>query len=196
MVGHPRPITSVPDMADVPGSSIADAPTPNGRTAASPHDAGHHLRGDAATSWSVAEESARASSPRVSIGMPVRNGEAFIRQGIESLLGQTMSEIELIISDNASTDATEAICREWARRDARVRYSRTDRNIGLQANFARVLDLATAPYFMWGCHDDHWDPSYVAKMVEVLDSQPSVVLAGSNSGSIDQDGVTRRHLTT
>jgi glycosyltransferase involved in cell wall biosynthesis len=125
--------------------------------------------------------------------MPVRNGEAFIRQGIESLLGQTMSEIELIISDNASTDATEAICRELAKRDTRLRYCRTDRNIGMQANFARVLDLATAPYFMWGCHDDQWDPSYVAKMLEVLDSQQSVVLAGSNSASIDQDGLTRRH---
>jgi glycosyltransferase involved in cell wall biosynthesis len=127
----------------------------------------------------------------VSIGVPVWNGEKFVRQGLGSLLGQTMGDVELIISDNASSDGTQEICEEYARRDKRIRYYRNDRNIGLQGNFARVLDLATAPYFMWGCPDDQWDPSYIAKMVDVLDSQESVVLAGSNSASIDQDGVVR-----
>ena len=75
----------------------------------------------------------------------------------------------------------------------RIRYYRNERNIGLQGNFVRVLGLATAPYFMWGCHDDQWDPSYIAKMVDVLDQPRNlVVLAGSNSASIDQDGVVRR----
>jgi glycosyltransferase involved in cell wall biosynthesis len=136
---------------------------------------------------------ADANTPRVSIGMPVWNGEAFIRQGLDSLLGQSFGDVELIISDNASTDRTQAICEEYARRDQRVRYHRNNRNLGLQGNFARVLDLATAPYFMWGCPDDQWDPSYIAKMVEVLDNRKSVVLAGSNSASIDQDGLVRRH---
>jgi glycosyltransferase involved in cell wall biosynthesis len=126
--------------------------------------------------------------------MPVRNGEAFIRRGIESILDQSMREIRLIISDNASTDATEAICREMALRDPRIRYHRSDHNLGMQANFTRVLDLATAPYFMWACHDDQWDPTYVARMVDVLDSQESVVLAGSNAASIDEDGLTHRRF--
>lgn len=135
---------------------------------------------------------ARPDTPRVSIGMPVWNGEAFIRQGIESLLGQSMGDFELIISDNASTDGTPEICKEYSAQDSRIRYSRTDRNAGLQANFARVLDLALAPYFMWGCPDDLWDRTYVAKMVDVLDHDESVVLAGSNAASIDQYGVVRR----
>jgi glycosyltransferase involved in cell wall biosynthesis len=141
----------------------------------------------------MAARPAGANTPKVSIGMPVWNGEEFIRQGIDSLLGQSMGDFELSISDNASTDATQEICEEYARRDKRIRYYRNERNIGLQGNFVRVLGLATAPYFMWGCHDDQWDPSYIAKMVDVLDSQESVVLAGSNSASIDQDGVVRRY---
>ena len=131
-------------------------------------------------------------SPRVSIGMPVWNGEAFIRQGLDSLLEQTFGDFELIISDNASVDGTRTICEEYARLDARIRYTRNDANTGLQANFAKVLDLATAPYFMWGCHDDRWDPAYISEMVAVLDSHETVVLAGGNAGSIDQFGEQRR----
>jgi glycosyltransferase involved in cell wall biosynthesis len=126
--------------------------------------------------------------------MPVWNGEEYLRDGLDSLLGQTFDDLELIISDNASTDATQAICEEYADRDSRVRYYRNARNIGLQANFARVLRLATAPYFMWGCPDDLWDPSYVAKMVAVLDDRESVVLSGSSAAQIDRDGVQLGHF--
>jgi glycosyltransferase involved in cell wall biosynthesis len=118
--------------------------------------------------------------------MPVRNGGAFIGRGLESLLGQTYGDLELVISDNGSTDATGTICEEYARRDARVIYQRLDANLGLHANFARLIDEARGPYFMWACHDDWWDPAYVERMVAVLDAQPSVVLAGSNATSIDQ----------
>jgi glycosyltransferase involved in cell wall biosynthesis len=134
------------------------------------------------------------SGPRVTIGMPVWNGEEFIRRGIDSLLGQTFGDLELIISDNGSTDATQAICKEYAERDPRVRYRRNARNVGLQANFAKVLELATAPYFMWGSSDDLWDASYVLKMVAVLDSHDAVVIAGSNAANIDQDGVPQSHF--
>lgn len=141
----------------------------------------------------ISKNAARgARAPRVSIGMPVWNGQDFIRDGLASLLGQSFGDFELIISDNGSTDATEAICQEYARVDKRIRYFRNETNTGLQANFAKVLDLAVAPYFMWGCPDDQWDPSYVEKMVGVLDRRESVVLAGSNSASIDQFGAQRR----
>jgi glycosyltransferase involved in cell wall biosynthesis len=124
--------------------------------------------------------------------MPVWNGEAFIREGIDSILAQTFRDFELIISDNASTDSTQAICEEYSARDPRIRYVRADRNLGLQANFALVLELATAPYFMWAAHDDLWDVTYVSRMVDVLDERQAVVIAGSNAASVDQDGVVRR----
>lgn len=130
--------------------------------------------------------------PKVSIGMPVWNGQEFIRHGLDSLLGQTFGDFEIAISDNASTDATRAICEDYVRLDSRVRYSRNDQNTGVQANFAKVLDLASGPYFMWASHDDSWDPTYIAKMVSILDSRDSAVLAGSNAGSIDQHGARRR----
>jgi len=130
-------------------------------------------------------------APRVSIGMPVWNGERFLREAVDSLLAQSFGDFELIICDNASTDNTEAICRECAQEDERIRYYRNDRNIGLQANTAKVLDLATAPYFMWASHDDLWDPSYVSRMVDQLDRHDAVVLAGSNAASVDANGTRR-----
>jgi len=130
-------------------------------------------------------------APRVSIGMPVWNGERFLREAVDSLLAQSFEDFELIICDNASTDGTEAICRTYVEQDERIRYHRNDRNIGLQANTAKVLDLATAPYFMWASHDDVWDASYVSKMVDQLERHDSVVLAGCNAASIDEGGVRR-----
>jgi glycosyltransferase involved in cell wall biosynthesis len=132
-----------------------------------------------------------ASAPIVTIGMPVWNGERFVGGGIESLLGQTFGPLELVISDNGSSDGTQAICEGYARRDPRVRYQRLDHNIGLQANFARLIDEATGPYFMWAGHDDRWDPTYIERMVGVLDARSSLVLAGSNAASIDQHDVER-----
>ena len=117
-----------------------------------------------------------------------------MRQAIDSLLAQSFEDFELIICDNASTDATESVCRGYVEADNRIRYFRNDRNIGLQANFDKVLDLATGPYFMWAGHDDLWDPSYISRMVDVLDRRDSVVLAGSNAASVDQDGKLRKYV--
>lgn len=137
---------------------------------------------------------ANRGSPRVSIGLPVWNGEQFLPEALDSLLGQSFEDFELIVADNASTDRTEAICRDYAGRDRRIRYYRNGRNIGLQANTQKVLDLATAPYFMWACHDDVWDRSYLAKMVHQLDHEDSTVLAASNAASIDENGRVRRNF--
>lgn len=95
-------------------------------------------------------------TPKVSIGMPVYNGEKYIREALDSLLAQTFTDFELIISDNASTDATEAICREYAARDPRLRYVRQSENGGGTANFQFVLDEAVGEYFMWAAFDDLW----------------------------------------
>ena len=104
-------------------------------------------------------------TPQVSIGMPVYNGEQFIREALDSLLAQTFTDFELIISDNASTDGTEAICREYATRDARIRYVRWAENRGGIANFMHVLDKAVGEYFMWAAHDDRWDPNWVSSIL-------------------------------
>jgi glycosyltransferase involved in cell wall biosynthesis len=117
-----------------------------------------------------------AKAPRVSLGLPVFNGENFVSQAIESILAQTYTALELIISDNASTDRTEAICREYAASDPRIRYYRNDRNLGAAANFNQTFELASGEYFKWAAHDDMLAPEYLEQCVAALDAHPDVVL--------------------
>jgi glycosyltransferase involved in cell wall biosynthesis len=114
--------------------------------------------------------------PRVSIGLPVFNGENFIAQAITSIRAQTLTDLELIISDNASADGTEAICRDYAARDPRIRYCRNDRNLGAAANFNRVFELASGEYFKWAAHDDVLMPEYLEECVAALENNPDAVL--------------------
>jgi len=115
--------------------------------------------------------------PLVSIGMPVYNGEQLIQEALESLLSQDFKDFELIISDNASTDATAEICQMYATRDSRIRYYRNENNIGPTANFNRLVHLACGNYFMWAAYDDLWEPSYISHMVDALDNNLKAVLA-------------------
>ncbi|HMB96546.1 MAG TPA: glycosyltransferase family A protein, partial [Tepidisphaeraceae bacterium] len=126
--------------------------------------------------------------PKVSIGMPVRNGQRFIRQAIDSLLAQTFTNFELIICDNASTDSTEAICREYASRDSRVRYFRNSRNLGPAGNHNKCVDLSQGDYFRWHAHDDMCAPDYLEKCVECLDHNPDVVIAYPRTLIVDEEG--------
>jgi glycosyltransferase involved in cell wall biosynthesis len=112
--------------------------------------------------------------PRVSIGMPVYNGELFIREALDSLLAQTFTDFELIISDNASTDDTEAICREHATKDSRIRYVRQSENRGPMFNFKFVLDQAQAEYFMWAAADDLWDRDFINKCLSALEQNREI----------------------
>ena len=118
--------------------------------------------------------------PKVSIGMPVYNGEKFIAKALDSLLGQTFTDFELIISDNASTDRTPDICTEYANRDKRIRYIRQGRNHGAIWNWEYVLRQAKGEYFMWAAHDDTRNPDCLSKYVEVLNSNNDVGLVFSN----------------
>jgi len=127
-------------------------------------------------------------NPRVSVGIPVYNGERFLAQAIASILSQTFRDFELIISDNASTDATEKICREYAQRDARIRYYRSDQNRGAAWNHNRVVELAQGEYFKWQCHDDYCDPTFVEKCLACLLSDPSVVLCYPLFVRVDEQG--------
>ncbi len=127
-----------------------------------------------------------SSTPRLSIGMPVYNGERYLGAAIASLQRQTFDDLEIVICDNASRDRTEEICRDIAARDARVRYVRNDRNLGAVANFGRAFALTQAPYFKWAAHDDVYEPQFAASCVDILDCHPGVVLAHSATAFIDE----------
>jgi glycosyltransferase involved in cell wall biosynthesis len=115
-------------------------------------------------------------NPRVSIGLPVYNGHLFLPATLESLLAQTFTDFELIVSDNASTDDTESICRDYARRDQRVRYDRNARNLGVAANYGVVFQRSRGEYFKWASANDLCQPTFVERCVAVLDARPDVVL--------------------
>jgi glycosyltransferase involved in cell wall biosynthesis len=126
----------------------------------------------------------------VSIGMPVYNGEAYIRQALDSLLAQDYEDFELLISDNASTDATGQICREYASKDPRVRYHRNATNIGITGNFDKVFELAGGELFMWAAHDDLWEPNFVSRCVRALGNNQRVVLSYPRARFVGLEGET------
>lgn len=128
------------------------------------------------------------SSPRVGIGVPVYNGAAYLRAALDSLLGQTFSDFEIVISDNGSTDDTEQIAREFARLDSRVRYVRIPENRGSIWNFNHVATLTRGEYFKWAACDDICDATFLARCVEVLDRDPTVVCCHSRMRKIDESG--------
>src|SRR5437899_11794112 len=115
----------------------------------------------------------------VTIGMPVYNGERFIGRAIESLLAQDYAKLEVVVSDNCSTDGTLDIVQRLAHKDTRVRLSRADRNAGAGANFNRVLQLARGEYFMWAACDDVWLPRFVSALVRELQAHPDACVAMS-----------------
>ena len=124
----------------------------------------------------------------LSIGMPVYNGEKYLIQALDSLLTQSFKDFELIISDNASTDNTAEICKRYLEKDNRIKYYRNKVNIGWAANFNNLINYATAPYFMMAADDDMWEPSYISKLINIMESDKSIVLAFSVIDSIDEDG--------
>lgn len=134
--------------------------------------------------------------PKVTIGLPVRNGEAFLVQAIESLLQQDFVDFELIISDNGSEDKTEEICRHYEERDARIRYYRFDLNQGAARNYNKVFEVARGKYFKWASHDDICLPGMLGKCVEVLDQDDSTVLTYARTMIIDEEGRSTRQDST
>jgi glycosyltransferase involved in cell wall biosynthesis len=127
-------------------------------------------------------------TPRVTIGLPVRNGTRYIRAAIDSILAQSFGDFEVVISDNASTDDTGEICRAYAAQDRRIRYIRQPSDIGANANFNGLVAHASAPYFKWASSDDVAGPELLARCVEVLDADPSVVLVHALTQPIGPGG--------
>ena len=117
-----------------------------------------------------------ASTPRLSIGLPVFNGADYLEEALRSILAQTFTDFELVISDNASTDGTEDICRAYAMKDRRVKYHRNPKNIGATQNWYRVFDLSCGEYFASAAHDDLYAADYMEKCISVLDRDPSIIV--------------------
>ena len=130
--------------------------------------------------------------PRVSIGMPVYNGELYLEQAIDSILAQSYTDFELVICDNASADRTREICLTYVKKDQRVHYHRNATNIGASGNYNRVFELSRGEYFKWAAHDDIIAPDFLLKCVEVLDQNPSVVLSFSRIQIIDENGNVKK----
>jgi glycosyltransferase involved in cell wall biosynthesis len=126
--------------------------------------------------------------PKVAVGLPVYNGGRYLAQALRSLTEQSYEDFELIISDNASTDDSQEICRHFADRDRRIRYDRLDANCGAANNFNRVFELSRSQYFRWAAHDDLCGPDYLRRCVETLDADPGVVLVHSHTGVINEQG--------
>ena len=129
----------------------------------------------------------KPDTPKVSIGLPVYNGENYLAEAIESILNQTFTDFELIICDNASTDATENICQKYASQDARVQYYKNEKNLGASGNYTRVFELASGEYFKWAAHDDVCLPKFLERCVQILDEDPTVSLAHTQAASIDEN---------
>lgn len=131
--------------------------------------------------------------PKITIGLPVYNGEQHLAQTIESILAQDFEDFELIISDNASTDATPQICKAYAARDKRIYYIRRPHNEGAAVNYNGLLALAGGSYFKWAPHDDVYEPTYLRACLAALEAAPQAVLAFTNAVLIDEAGY--RHAT-
>lgn len=128
--------------------------------------------------------------PLVSFGVPVYNAtDKYMRRLLDSLLAQTMSDFEVVISDNASSNGTSEICQEYARRDQRIRYHRNPENIGQIANFNRVLELASGKYFRWIGSDDWLEPDYARKCVDTLEARPNDIGVTTYQDHIGDDGI-------
>lgn len=126
--------------------------------------------------------------PTVSIGMPIYNGQRYLREALDSLLEQDYSDFELILSDNASTDKTREICEEFAARDKRVRYYRQSSNCGVFANTEFLINSAVGRYYMLVGDDDVYVRSFISTLVPILDRDESIGLAFSGFGYIRPDG--------
>jgi glycosyltransferase involved in cell wall biosynthesis len=125
---------------------------------------------------------------RLTIGLPVYNGANFLAESLESLLGQTYDDLEIVISDNASTDGTADICQEYANKDSRIRYIRQPYNIGMIRNHQFVMRQATGELFKLASHDDLYARDLLKKCIEALDAHPEVVVAHCWEARIDARG--------
>lgn len=135
----------------------------------------------------------QTNKPLVSIGLAVRNGQDYLCESLDSLLGQTYKNFELIISDNVSDDDTRKICEEYVRRDSRVRYIRQKENIGGYRNYDFLKNEAKGEYFMWATHDDKWDGKFIEKCLERFKKNSEAIIAFANWDAFFDSGEKIHH---
>lgn len=130
--------------------------------------------------------------PRVSVGLPVFNGQNFVQQAIESVLAQSFDDLELIVSSNASFDGTDEIVAHLARQDPRIRFFRQPVNIGAADNYNYVFRRSRGEFFKWIAHDDLLEPTFVEHLLSALESAPDAALAFSGLMYADERGQPTR----
>jgi glycosyltransferase involved in cell wall biosynthesis len=128
------------------------------------------------------------NKPLVSIGIPVYNGERYLEETINSILSQTYTDFELLISDNGSTDATQEVCLRYAKEDGRIKYHRNAKNLGAAPNYNLVFELSSGEYFKWADYDDLLAPDFITKCVEIFETHPDVAVVYPQAKFIDGNG--------
>ena len=131
---------------------------------------------------------AAGGKPRLTLGLPVYNGERFLAASLDALLAQTFTDFELIISDNGSTDRTRAIAQQYESVDPRVQYVNHPRNRGAAFNHNFVIEQARGEFFKWVSDDDIYAPDLLERCIDALDSRPEIVLAHAWTAFIDDKG--------
>jgi len=129
--------------------------------------------------------------PLVSVGVPVYNGEKWIHRSMDSLLKQDYPNIEIIVSDNASDDATSSICDAYKRRYDRISIIRQEKMLDVIDNFNAVLNQAKGKYFMWAAVDDLWESSFVSQLVGKLESDAAFAVAQSAIMNVSESGLEK-----
>ncbi len=114
-------------------------------------------------------------NPKISVGIPVYNGEKFIRKSVESVLQQNYGNFELIISDNASIDSTTDICNKFLKKDDRIKFFKQNKNMGANWNFNFLLEKSIGKYFVWVAADNIILPEFIEKSIAELESQEKIV---------------------
>lgn len=162
---------------------LLDGPGPSSPARSLAHDA------DAVSEFSpaAARSDDGGGRPRLSVGLAVFNGENYLEESIESILAQTYTDFELIISDNASTDRTPDICKRYLD-DPRVRYHRNATNIGGANNENLTFTLARGEFFRNAAHDDICHSRLFEACVDALDRDPDAILCYTKIIEIDGDG--------
>jgi len=129
-----------------------------------------------------------SNTPRVTIGIPVYNGEEYLASTLDTVLQQTYSDFTIIIADNASTDRTQEICADYAERDARIQYIRNPENVGASGNYTKCFEPAKTEFFRWQNADDPIEPTLLERCVKALDKNPDAVLSYGKTKLIDEHG--------
>jgi glycosyltransferase involved in cell wall biosynthesis len=132
-----------------------------------------------------------ATLPLVSVGIPTYNRPEGLRQTLECITNQTYTNLEILISDNASPNSeVEKIARDFVNRDTRVSFYKQNINQGPAFNFKFVLNQAQGKYFMWAADDDKWEPFYIEKLVAELEkSGTSFVAVNFEAQYVDENFV-------